>query len=268
MIYEITDFACGNAKLTLYKPQFTNDNAAILILPGGGYHQVCTDREGEPIALAFLSKGFTAFVLEYSVDENAAGHQPMVEASAAMAYIRRNADKYRIRPDRVYAAGFSAGGHLAGSLAVLWHEEEFIKRANIEYGENRPDGVVLSYPVITAGEKAHKGSFYNVLGTTCPTDAQLDLYSLEKHVDEKASPAFIWHTANDCVVPVENSLYLAEQYAKYKIPFELHVYPQGPHGLALANEITFCNNPEMFRPRVSRWVDDAVAFFKEINGGN
>ncbi len=265
MLYEKTDFAFGNATLEVYKPDGVSDNEAILVIPGGGYSVVCHDREGEPIALAFVAQGFTAFVLKsYSIGADAAGHTPLVEASAAMAYIRRNAERFKINKNKVYATGFSAGGHLAGSLAVLWHRNEVVKNAEIEYGENRPDAVALCYPVISGLEMGHKGSFYNILSTKAPTDEQLRYYSLELHVDEKSSPAFIMHTANDQVVPVQNAICMADSYASAKVPFELHIYPDAPHGLALANEITWIGNPDYIRPQAARWVADAVYFFKHL----
>lgn len=263
MIYEKVRLGKGNAVLTVFKPDGLKNNGAILVIPGGGYGTVCSDREGEPIALAYAARGLTAFMLEYSIGREAAGHQPLIEASAAMAYIRDNSEKYCIDPERVYAVGFSAGGHLAASLAALWHRAEVTERSEIKYGANRPDAVVLCYPVITAFEKAHKPSFYNIIGSTEPSEAQLEYYSIERHVDKNTSPAFIMHTANDRTVPVENALCLAQSYASAGVPFELHIYPDAPHGLALANELTANGNPDHIRPQAARWLDDSIVF---LNG--
>lgn len=264
MKYEEISLGYGKAELHIYTPDLYVSGEAMLVIPGGGYGGVCTDREGEPIALSYLSRGFMTFVLHYSVGADAPVNVPLAEASKAIAYIRRNADKYRINKDKVYAVGFSAGGHLCGSLGTLWHRDEIVKKAQIEYGENRPSGVVLCYPVITSGDRAHKGSFYNLIGTKTPTDEQLDYYSLEKHVDKNSSPAFIIHTAEDTLVPVHNSLYMATAYADAGVPFELHVYPHGPHGMALANEITAGGHDYYIDPRYERWVDDSIAFFRGL----
>lgn len=264
MLYENINLNIGKAALTVYKPDGPKYNEAILVIPGGGYGTICRDREGEPIALAYAARGFTAFVLEYSVGGDAADGQPIIEASYAMSYIRENAVKYEINPNSVYAVGFSAGGHLAASLAVLWHRDDIIRRSGIKRGSNRPNAAALCYPVITAFEKAHKPSFYNIIGSSSPTNAQLEYYSIEKHVDKLSSPAFIMHTANDKLVPVENSLYLAQSYACAGVPFELHVYPDAPHGLALANELTSCGNPDFIRPQAARWLDDSIAFFRSL----
>ena len=264
MKYEEISLGYGKAELHIYTPDLYVSGEAILVIPGGGYGAVCTDREGEPIALSYLSKGVMAFVLHYSVGADAPKNLPLVEASKAIAYIRRNAERFKINKDKIYAVGFSAGGHLCGSLGTLWHRDEIVERAEVEYGENRPSGVVLCYPVITGGDRAHKGSFYNLIGTKTPTDDQLDNYSLEKHVDKRSAPAFIIHTAEDTLIPVHNSLYMATAYADAGVPFELHVYPHGPHGMALANEITANGQASYIDSRYERWVDDSLAFFRSL----
>ena len=264
MIYKEIKLGVGKAELHVYKPETANKNEAMLVIPGGGYGCVCTNREGEPIALGYLAKGFTVFVLHYSVGKDAPVNCPLAEASAAIAYIRRNADEYGVDVNKVYAVGFSAGGHLCGSLGTLWHREEIAEKAGITSGENKPNGVVLCYPVITGGERAHKGSFYNLIGTTTPTDEQIDYYSLEKHVDERSVPAFIIHTAEDELVPVHNSLMMATAYANAKVPFELHVYPHGPHGMALGNAITANGRQSYIDSRYERWIDDSISFFRSI----
>lgn len=264
MIFEKITLGVGNATLDIYRGDELKNAPAMLVIPGGGYGCVCSDREGEPIALAYLSRGFNAFVLHYSVGKDAPVNCPLAEASAAMAYIRRNSESLGVDPEKVYAVGFSAGGHLCGSLATLWHRDEIVQKAGISYGENKPTAVVLQYPVITAVGKGHMNSFYNLLGTREPTREQLEYYSLEMHVDENSAPAFILHTAKDQAVPVENSLRMAQAYADADIPFELHIYPFGPHGLALANEVTARGKDEWIDPQAARWVDDSIVFFERL----
>lgn len=268
MKYQRIEFFDGKAYIDAYIPDTAKNACGMLVIPGGGYGGVCSEKEGEPIALAYLARGFAAFVLHYSVGENAKGHRPLVEASVAMSYIRENAEALGVDPHKLFAVGFSAGGHLAASLATMWHREEVIMAAGIDHGSNRPDGVVLCYPVITGLEKAHKWSFYNIIGTKTPTEEQLKYYSAELCVDEKSSPAFIIHTAEDRTVPVENSLYMAEAYARYGITFELHVYPYGPHGMALANKVTSRGAPNMESPQYERWVEDSIIFLKSIVNDN
>ena len=237
---------------------------AILVIPGGGYSVICDDREGHPIAMAFAARGINAFVLKYSVGEQAVNYQPLIDASVAMAYLKRNADCFGISPDRISCVGFSAGGHLSASLGCLWHLPQVQTRAEIEYGENRPLVTVLGYPVISGVCSPHAGSFRKLCGKEMPTEEELRAFSLELHVDEKTAPAFIFHTSEDAVVPVRNALCYAGALADAGHPFELHVYPYGPHGLALANRVTERGNPAFIHPEAERWVDDAVRFINSI----
>jgi len=235
---------------------------AIVVLPGGGYRAL-SDREGEPIVKKFLAAGFNAFLLRYGIGEAARFPRPLVEVSRAIVHIRENAEKYHIDPARVFVVGFSAGGHLCASIGTLWHEEFAKASPDMPEGANRPTGVILSYPVISSGKYAHRGSFNNILGTETPTEEQLRAYSLEYHVDERTVPAYIWHTTEDKTVPVENSLMFAAQMAKHKIPFEMHIFPKGPHGLALAGPETNrglpCNYPE-----AAQWIDEAIDWTKRV----
>ena len=238
---------------------------AILVLPGGGYTHLCVDREGEPVALEFAKRGFNAFVLEYSVGEKASAFRPLIDASLAMAYIKRHSDEFNINPDRVFVAGFSAGGHLAASLGTMWNSEVVYKNTDIKHGENKPKGMMPLYPVVTSNEnETHIGSFKTLLGKDNPTRDELDIFSLEKHVSEDTVPAFIAATATDPTVPVHSSLYLAIALAKKNIPFELHIYPKGPHGLALGTSATSNGNPNLEYDRFAHWVEDACAWIKEV----
>lgn len=238
---------------------------AMLVIPGGGYHGVCSDREGEPIALAFLAKGYNCFVLNYRVGADALFPNPLVDASRAILHIRENAEKYCISPDRVFAVGFSAGGHLAGSLATLASYPEVLSTLGIEDGANRPNAVILAYPVVTALLPTHEGSFVHLSGkkfSELTVEDKIKL-SLECHVDEKTSPAFIWHTAEDKVVPACGSLELAREYVDAGIPVSMKLYPYGGHGLALANRIT-AGIEESMQPIAERWIDEAIEFLNTL----
>ena len=267
MIYEkvflkdVFDGINTDATLTTYVPSISKaiepdrKRASVLICPGGGYGMV-SDRENEPIALAFLSLGYNAFVLRYSTADMNEEKYPtqLLESSAALAYIRRNCEKYHVKSDSIAVCGFSAGGHMAAMLGTLWNEDVVIERLGIEFGENRPDGMILAYPVITSGEFAHRGSFNNLIGD--PQSEEL-LYklSLENSVGEHTPPAFIWHTLTDQSVPVENSLIFATAMKNANIPFELHIYPDGPHGLSLGTRETISTVADRFNPHVSSWIE-------------
>ncbi len=234
-------------------PNFTRK--AILVIPGGGYGGICSDREGEPIAHAFMPYGFNAFVLHYSVGEaNCQKWNPLIEASLAVKHIKDNAEEYGIDPEEVFATGFSAGGHLCASLGILWHKEEIYKAIDMPFGYNRPKGIIPVYPVVSSNpEFGHRGSFYNLIGRE-KTEEEYAEFSLELQVDERSAPAFIVHTANDQVVNVRNAIKLADAYAEQKIPFELHIFENAPHGMALSNAITANQKPVYNNPHNAHWI--------------
>lgn len=234
---------------------------AILVIPGGGYSNVCADREGEDVALAFSVLGLKAFVLNYSTKENAKFPRPLIEASLAMAHIRENAEKYGINPDRVFVVGFSAGGHLAGSLGTMWHKQCIYDATGIPFGINRPTGMILCYPVLCYFENTHKGTFNNLFGTKEPTEEQVNEWSVERNVDERTCPTFLLHTSDDGSVNVLNNVYMQQALAKHHIPFEVHIYPHGPHGIALANEIT-ASGPAMINSSIAEWPRLAAAWMQ------
>jgi len=240
-------------------PGFTRN--AILVIPGGGYGCVCADREGEPIAMAFLPYGYNSFVLHYSVKENSDNTFPtqLIQASMAMKHIKDHAEEYHIDPEKVFVTGFSAGGHLAASLGTMWNKKEVYEALDMPYGYNKPSGMMLVYPVISADKSfGHIGSFQNLLGCEDPCEELLNAASIEKNVTADACPAYVVHTSNDDVVNVKNSLVLAAAYKDAGLKFELHVYPDGPHGMALANDITKCGNEKLVDECFASWVENAV----------
>lgn len=246
---------------------------ALLVIPGGGYGTVCSDREGEPIALAFLPYGYNAFVLHYSTTETSANHFPtqLIQAALAIEHIKDHAQEYQIEPKKIFAVGFSAGGHLAGCLATMWDRPEVAEALQRTPEYVRPVGAILIYPVVTGIEScAHFPSFQNLLGEETPSKEDLAFCSLERAVSTKSCPVFLMHTANDELVSVRNSLLLAEAYAEAGIPFELHIYPDAPHGVALGNEITECSEEKWKNPAIAKWVDHAVEWMDQIskNGGD
>lgn len=208
----------------------------MLVVPGGGYH-VVSPTEGELVALEFYKKGYNTFVCTYTIDLcglEPLRKQPMQDLSRAIRYIRANSGRFHIIEEQLTVCGFSAGGHLCGSICV--HHAD-IKDENPKYADisNRPDSAILSYPVITSGEYAHCGSFEALFGKE-PTEEQLHYMSLEKHVTADTPPCFLWQTVTDQTVPVENSYLFAEACKANGIPYAHHVFSKGKHGLSLANE--------------------------------
>ena len=260
MLDETDEHAYLTAHVADKIPGFTRK--AILVIPGGGYSNVCSEREGEPIAQAFIPYGYNAFVLNYSTAQTSNNVFPaqLVQASKAVAHIKDNAREYGIDPEKVFAVGFSAGGHLTACLGSLWDLPEIYEKTNIPYGCNKPAGTMLIYPVING----HMGSFKNLFGTAELTEEQLELVSIDKQICEKSSPVFLVHSSNDQVVSVKNALSLAEACAEKGITFELHVYPDAPHGVALGNEITMTGNPKYNYPAMSKWVAQAAEWAESI----
>ena len=219
-----------------------NDNEkrdCMLVLPGVGYCMCCS-HEGELPGMEFFNRGMNVFVLSYTTDITMSvplKKQPLNDVSRAVRFIRKNALKYNVDGKKLLICGFSAGAHVCGSLAV--HFEDVIDQ-NPEYNKysNRPDGVILSYPVITTGEYTHADSIRALLGNE-PTADELDYFSLEKHVTENTPPCFVWQTQEDALVPVENSYLFAMALRKKKVPFAHYVFPAGYHGLTIANDAFF-----------------------------
>lgn len=238
---------------------------AMIVCPGGGY-RFLSDRENEPVAKYYFAAGMNVFVLRYSVGEGATNYAPLIQAALAIKHVREHAEEYNIDPDYVFICGFSAGGHLAASSGILWDLPE-VKAAlgDCPEGINRPTGMVLSYPVITSGAKAHKGSIDRLCGDVNASEEERRKYSLELYVNETTPPAFIWHTFSDKTVPVENSLMLADAMTKSQVPFELHIFPAGVHGLSLANKETWSQNENKLVPHVQCWAELSLKWIKEFS---
>ncbi len=208
----------------------------VVICPGGGYHMT-SDREAETIALKFVGMGYHAVVLRYSV-EPALFPESLLQLAKAVALLRENAEKWHIDTNKIVVQGSSAGGHLAASLGVFWKKPFVAEALGVASEMVRPNGLMLSYPVITSGKKAHQGSFECLLGDEYKNEEKREALSLEKCVTKDTPPTFLWHTAPDDTVPVENSLLFFQALHALDIPAELHIYPVGPHGLGLATEET------------------------------
>lgn len=198
----------------------------VIVCPGGGYF-FRSDREADPVVFEWLARGYQVFLLNYSVAEHAGNYQPVKELSEAVVTIRKNAAQWGVRKDNIAVIGFSAGAHLALSLGVFYHSDRIQQKEEW----NRPDALILCYPVVTAGEYAHEGSFENLTGQKrCE---EWDAFSLEKYIGKEVPPCFIWHTVDDAVVPVENSLLLINALQKAKVSYEAHIFPHGAHGLSM-----------------------------------
>jgi len=221
--------------LTVYMPaEGKATGAAMVICPGGGYGGLA-QHEGKDYGEWLAENGVTGFVLKYRLGSAGYRHPVMLQdVSRAMRLVRSRAGEFKIDPKRIGVMGSSAGGHLASTLLTHFDEGNSGSSDPIEKESSRPDLGILCYPVITMGEKTHQGSKKNLLGDN-PSEELVKLLSNELQVTPKTPPTFLFHTAEDQAVPVENSLMFATALAQNHVPFDLHVYEKGRHGIGLAN---------------------------------
>ncbi len=219
------------AKLTVYLPDKSREmghmdiRRSVLVIPGGGY-SMCSDREAEPLALAFLSKGYSAFVLRYTVGKGYDFSMPMADVNEAMKVICDNAEEWSIDKDKIAAIGFSAGGHLCAALSTM--------------GDIRPAASILVYPCILE-------YMSDILAFPAP--------GLDDKVDDKTPPAFIIAACEDNLVPIENSLAYASALDKKNIPFEMHIYEKGYHGFSLADNTVYSKAEADYCAHIRGWFD-------------
>ena len=251
---ESTESGAYNPTLVTYVLAGQKQRGAVLICPGGGYRYT-SDREAEQIALQFNAAGFHAFVVYYTTDP-VKHPKPLMEVSRAVCIIREHAEEWMVKADEIAVCGFSAGGHLAASLGVHWDKPYLLQTMGITKDLNKPNALILSYPVISSGEFAHRDSFVSLLGEDADSSLLHEM-SLEHQVNEKTPPTFIWHTFEDKSVPVENSLMFAQSLRKNSIPFEMHIYPHGKHGMSLATEET-----DHVNPHVASWMGLCIEWLR------
>lgn len=231
----------------------------MLICPGGGYG-MCSERESEAVGVHFLPEGYNVFVLTYSVAPNRFPTQ-IREVAAAMELIYQNAESWHCDTEKIAIMGFSAGGHLAAHYSTMFD----CKEVREVFPESKAvNASVLCYPVINANERtAHMGSFLNLLGHQPETQAEEDYFSCDKHVRATTPPTFLWHTAEDKTVPVKNSILYANALAENGVPFELHIFPFGGHGLSTCDKHTIDDMTPIYEYN-SAWLADLKKWLKLI----
>lgn len=206
---------------------------AVLVIPGGGYH-FCSDREADPVAFPYLKAGYHAFILRYSLNEQAVWPNPLDDYEQAMELIQKNADAWYVDTGRIAVIGLSAGGHLAACAATM--------------AKHRPSAAILGYPVIDGD---------------CAYDYLASAPDVPSAVDESTCPCFVFATRTDNLVPVRNALHMIDALCANDIAFESHIYSNGPHGLSTGDESI---NSQDFSGRYCTWVEDSIAWLSDVMG--
>lgn len=242
---QLTNATTNSApEIECFLPENNPHNIGLIIFPGGGYRHLA-EHEGAGYAEFFCNTGIACFVVPYRLGSDGNRHPAMLEdALSAIETIRTRADEFGIDPDKLGIMGSSAGGHLTAHTAVAWHTYESPVSL-------RPNFAILCYPVIlSTGEYAHAGSMENLAGEN-PSPELLESLSPDKHVSDKTPRCFLWHTVEDASVPVENSFTFASALRKNNVPFEMHIYDKGRHGLGL-------DTPFDWSGACLRWIHEIV----------
>lgn len=229
-----------DVSLTVYlqdvEKEFRNiiKRPSVLIIPGGGY-QFCSDREADPVALAYLKAGYDAFILRYSVGGNHKWPEPLEDYEDAMEYIENHAEEWNVFADKIAVVGFSAGGHLAGAAATI--------------AKHKPAAAVLGYAVL------------NEVVDEIAQDAP----RIAEKVDYNTAPCFLFASRADNVVPIKNTLDMLYALDKAGVTFENHIYAFGPHGFSVG-DTAIQTRESLFCERIPNWVQDSIGFLKDIMG--
>lgn len=260
---------------------------AVLICPGGAYLS-CSDREAEPVALKFASMGYHAFVLRYStygegnsefpdfskpfpVKQHCRHPAPMREIGKAMLLIREHAGEWLVDMEKVAVCGFSAGAHNTAMYGTYWQTPLLSEFFNEKPELFKPAALILGYTLSdyvfmkerTAAnpldEAFFKASNIAFLGDAEPSDGKLAEVSPARHVSANTPPTFLWSTSEDTMVPIQHTLRMAHALADNNIPFEVHIFEDGAHGLALASQASACVTSQI-NPDASKWADLAGAW--------
>ena len=237
---------------------------AVVICPGGAYSS-CSPREADPVAFQFMAAGYHTFVLYYSLKEDAVFPNPLLDLCWAMKLIRENAEEFGVIEDQIAVCGFSAGGHLTASLGVYWNDPEIMERSGCKNGENKPNALILGYPVISTSWMERHDQLARIIGDN-DWESTYKKLNVQTGVGKHTPPAFVFHTGRDAGVPPKDSIYFATALLDAGVPYELHIFPNGGHGLSLATP-QVCT-PEVFLNQgdksFAQWVNLCVNWLDRL----
>lgn len=264
---------------------------AIIVCAGGGYGYT-SDREAEPVALAYAAKGYHTFVLRYSVAEKALFPQPFLDLGKAIETVRKNADRWFLDKNKVSLVGFSAGGHLVCTMGSIWNSKLFKDEPNIDETLIKPNAIIAGYPPIdfymidrdSITIDVNKSLYYarcaadlsnpkinvsevlymTAFGKQLPTKEEIDMYNATVQMSNgNMPPTFVWCTTEDALVNTRQTMLLVEALGRNNVPYEVHIFQSGPHGLSLANEQT-SNFDYQTVPHVAKWFELSIEWLKEV----
>jgi acetyl esterase/lipase len=272
----------SNATLTAYIQEPISDSQllqrkpAIIICPGGAFLGF-TEKETEPVALRFLSEGFQAFVLRYSIGTDFARFpSPFIDAAKAVMSVRQNCDRWGTDPNRIILCGFSTGGQVAATLGATWREDYLKNSLKADSQLFKPNALILGYPLLDMecfySFNQHKSQemdtllemmFTSIYGTMFPTKQMMEKWNIVDRINVHFPPTFLWTTSEDSFIDVEESMKFIKTLAAYKIPYEFHIFERGAHGMSLGTE-GLTGESIKNRGNAPKWFELAMHWMKDL----
>jgi len=279
MVIEVVQFQEGVSSATLtaylqdapFDNQISSNRPAIIICPGGAYLGY-TEKEAEPVALKFVSEGYQAFVLKYSIGDIARFPAPFIDAARAIMMVRRNGKRWGIDTDKICLCGFSTGGHVAAIFSATWQDDYLGKALNAENELFKPNALLLGYPLLDMHQFVANNQdksqemktllemmLSSIYGTATPMKSTMEEWDVKNKITTMYPPTFLWTTAEDSFVGVNDSMNLIKELSACKIPYEFHIFEKGSHGLSLGNQTIGYSEDDVKRHgNTHRWVELAI----------
>lgn len=251
------------------------DRPAVIICPGGAFLGY-SEKEMEPVAIRFLSEGFQAFVLKYSVGDFAHFPAPFIDAAKAVMLVRENAKRWRIHPDKISLCGFSSGAHVVAALGAMWQKAELAKVLNVDNNSFKPNALLLGYPILDLyrfGERNRGHSqerktlvemmFSCVLRSTAPEKSAMMEWDISSNITSVYPPTFLWTTMEDSFVDVEQSIDFIKCLATHEVPYEYHIFEKGSHGSSIGSRTAGFSEEDIRRlGNTPQWVGLALCWLE------